>query len=137
MPRPPFWAFSLAGFFCLDCLFGISAWRAFFFFGCLSSLDWMNFLGIFCLPCFSQLKLFWCTLYTSFLPRCARTFLCLMNLFIFRWILFWMNLVFLLEWWILGSSNLMHILLSFTLMKFHFSFLDWVKAHLSLMISYL
>ena len=65
MPRPSFWVFSLVGFF---------------FFFCLSSLDWMNFLGIFWLLCFSQFKSFWCTLYTSFLPRWTCTFLCLMNL---------------------------------------------------------
>ena len=97
----------------------------------------MNFLEIFCLLRFPQLKSFWCTLSTSFLPRCACTFLCMMNLFLFWWTLFWMNHVFLLEWWILGSSNLMHILFSLPLMEFHFSFLDWVKTPFALMIYYL
>ena len=128
MPRPPFWAFSIAGFFCLDCLFGISAWRAFFFFGCLSSLDWMNFLGIFCLPCFSQLKLFWCTLYTSFLPRCARTFLCLMNLFFFWWLFNFTDtfffFFFFLHWWNFISLSLIEWKLIFLWWSLIFSLMN-------------
>ena len=36
LPRPPFWVFNLAGFFCLNfclgCPFEFSTWQAFFFF---------------------------------------------------------------------------------------------------------
>ena len=130
--------FSLIFFgpnFCLDRPFGFFANSAFIFLVFHLSIEWT-----FALLVFRSLMIFGHFDALSRLLSCLDMlayFYAWKNIFLFRWTLFWMNLVFLSKWWILGSSNLMHILFSLTLMEFHFFFLDWVKTHLSLMISYL
>ena len=101
MPRPPFWVFSLAGFLFFFFFF-FFFWGGGAVFHLLTKWTfWGSFASVFRnLSHFDALSLH---------PSCLNVLAHFYAWWIFSffwWTLFWMNLVFLLEWWILGSSKL-------------------------------
>ena len=135
MPRPPFWVFSLAGFFffgpsfCLDYPFGFQSiglsFLFFFLFFLMSLISWLNelFLGIFCLPFFLSLSHFdalsrLLSCLNALVPFCAWWIFSFFDELSFGWTFYsswhdefqvlqtWCTFCFLSHWWNFISLSL-------------------------------